>query len=94
MSTAHVVSRSVRDCAVMLDWTAGAEPGDPYTAPPPERPFAEEIKRPPGRLKIALMRKDHLGDALHPECLAAVEKTAKLCESLGHMPSLFISCGL
>ncbi len=84
MSTAHVVSRSVRDCAVMLDCTAGAEPGDPYTAPSPARPFAEEIKRPPGRLKIALMRKDHRGAALHPECLAAVERTAKLCESLGH----------
>src|SRR6202035_1685410 len=45
MSTAHVVCRSVRDCAVMLDSTAGAEPGDPYTAPPPEHPFVEEIKR-------------------------------------------------
>jgi amidase len=79
-----VVSRSVRDCAVMLDATAGAEPGDPYTAPPPERPFGEEIARPPGRMKIALMRKDHRGIALHPECLTAVEKAAKLCESLGH----------
>jgi amidase len=84
LATPHVVSRSVRDCAVMLDATAGAEPGDPYTAPPPERPFGEEIVRPPGRLKIALMRKDHRGVALHPECLAAVEKAAKLCESLGH----------
>jgi amidase len=85
MSTAHVVCRSVRDCAVMLDSTAGAEPGDPYTAPPPEHPFVEEIKRPPGRLKIAMMRKDHVGAALHPECLAAVEKAGKLCESLGHV---------
>jgi amidase len=85
LSTAHVVSRSVRDSAVMLDCTAGAEPGDPYTAPPPERPFAEEIKRPPGRLKIALMRKDHRGGAVHPECLAAVESAARLCESLGHV---------
>ena len=85
MSTAHVVCRSVRDCAVMLDSTAGAELGDPYTAPPPERPFVEEIKRSPGRLKIAMMRKDHLGAALHPECVAAVEKSGKLCESLGHV---------
>jgi amidase len=85
MSTAHVVCRSVRDCAVMLDSTAGAEPGDPYTAPPPEHPFVEEIKRPPGRLKIAMMRKDHVGAAPHPECLAAVEKAGKLCESLGHV---------
>src|SRR4029077_19848219 len=85
MSTAHVVCRSVRDCAVMLDSTAGAEPGDPYTAPPPEHPFVEEIKRPPGRLKVAMMRKDHVGAGLHPECLAAVEKAGKLCESLGHL---------
>jgi amidase len=67
-----VVCRSVRDCAVMLDSTVGAEPGDPYTAPPPEHSFAEEIKHPPGRLKIARMRKDHVGAALHPECLTAV----------------------
>jgi amidase len=84
LSTGHVVSRSVRDCAVMLDCTAGAEPGDPYTAPPPARPFAEEIVRPPERLKIALMRKDYRGGAVHPECLAAVEAAARLCESLGH----------
>src|SRR5271169_1410759 len=45
MSTAHVVCRSVRDCAVMLDCTAGAEPGDPYTAPPPEHPFLEALPR-------------------------------------------------
>jgi Asp-tRNA(Asn)/Glu-tRNA(Gln) amidotransferase A subunit family amidase len=85
MSTAHVVCRSVRDCAVMLDCTAGPEPGDPYTAPPPERPFLDEIKRPARQLKIAVMRKDYVGGALHPECLAAVDKAAKLCESLGHV---------
>jgi amidase len=84
MSTAHVVCRSVRDCAAMLDCTAGAEPGDPYTAPPPARPFTEESGRPPGPLKIALMRKDHRGGVPLPECLAGVEKAAKLCESLGH----------
>jgi Asp-tRNA(Asn)/Glu-tRNA(Gln) amidotransferase A subunit family amidase len=85
MSTAHVVCRSVRDCAVMLDCTAGPEPGDPYTAPPPERPFLDEIKRPPRQLKIAVMRKDYVGNALHPECLVAVDKAAKLCESLSHV---------
>jgi amidase len=85
LSTGHVVSRSVRDCAVMLDCTAGYQPGDPYVAPPPERPFAEEIKRPPGPLRIALTRVDHRGRAVHPECLAAVEGAARLCESLGHV---------
>ena len=85
LSAGHVVSRSVRDSALMLDCTAGAEPGDPYAAPTPARPFAEAIGRPPGKLKIALMLKDHRGAKLHPECLAAVQAAARLCESLGHI---------
>ena len=31
----HVVTRSVRDSAAILDATHGAGPGDPYTAPAP-----------------------------------------------------------
>jgi amidase len=69
----------------MLDCTAGMEPGDPYTAPAPQRPFAEAIGGPPVRLRIAMMRKDHRGVALHPECIKAVESAARLCESLGHV---------
>ncbi len=39
----HVVTRSVRDSAAVLDCTAGPAPGDPYHAPPPERPYLEEV---------------------------------------------------
>jgi len=85
LSAGHVVSRSVRDSAVMLDCTAGLEPGDPYAAPAPEHPFAQSIERPPRKLRIALMLKDHRGAKLHPECLKAVEGAAKLCQSLGHL---------
>ena len=79
LSTGHVVSRSVRDSALMLDCTAGPEPGDPYAAPVNERPFLEAIAEPPRRLKIALMLEDHRGAKLHPECLEAVQNAAKLC---------------
>jgi amidase len=85
LSTGHVVSRSVRDSALMLDCTAGPEPGDPYFAPASERPFLEAISRPAGRLRIALMLKDHRGAKPHPECLEAVERAAKLCANLGHV---------
>jgi amidase len=85
LAVTHAVSRSVRDSALLLDLTSGPEPGDPYAAPTPERPFAEEVGRPPGRLKIAMMRQDHRGAPLHGECLQAVENAAKLCESLGHI---------
>ena len=81
----HIVSRTVRDTAAMLDCTAGPEPGDPYMVAPPARPFAEEARTAPGRLRIAFTTAPPGGTRPHPECVAAVESTARLCESLGHV---------
>jgi len=80
----HVLARSVRDSAAMLDATLGADPGAPYIIPPPEKPYTEEIESEPGELKIAFNTQSPLGTEVHPECVAAVEKTAKLLEELGH----------
>lgn len=80
----HVVSRSVRDTAALLDCTAGPEPGDPYMVAPPARPFADEARTAPGRLRIAFSTSAPGGVALDPECVAAIESTARLCEDLGH----------
>jgi amidase len=80
----HVVSRTVRDSAAALDCTQGAEPGDPYAAPPVERPYLEETRTPPGRLRIAFTTRSSTGNALHPECVAAIESTAALLSELGH----------
>jgi amidase len=80
----HVVSRSVRDTAAALDCTHGPEAGDPYYAPPVTRPFLEEARTPPGRLRIAYSTKLTTGVPLHPECVRAVESTAKLLGELGH----------
>jgi amidase len=84
LATGHVVCRSVRDTARMLDATSGPEPGDPYACPPPERPFASEPGRAPGRLRIALMREPPSGVSVAPDCRAAVEEAARLCADLGH----------
>jgi len=84
LSVEHVLSRSVRDSAAILDATAGAEPGDPYHAPPPARPFIEEVGADPGRLRIAFTRHAPTGTPIHPDCVAAVEDAAALCASLGH----------
>ncbi|HXQ24523.1 MAG TPA: amidase family protein [Candidatus Acidoferrales bacterium] len=81
----HVVSRTVRDCAAALDCTHGPEPGDPYWAPPVARPFLEEIRTPPARLRIAFSTKTFSGAPLHRDCVAATEATAKLCADLGHI---------
>jgi amidase len=80
----HVLTRSVRDSAAMLDATAGPDPGAPYVAPARERPFAEELARDPGPLRIAFTAKPWLGSTVHPDCVAAVQDAARLLESLGH----------
>ncbi|MBV9540227.1 MAG: amidase, partial [Alphaproteobacteria bacterium] len=59
--------------------------GDPYWAPPAEGSYLEGIKKKPKRLKIAFSTKMMNGTAHDPEVTAAVKKTAKLCESLGHI---------
>lgn len=80
----HVVSRSVRDSAALLDAIAGPMPGDPYMAVPPERPFLDDVGRAPGRLRIAFAKTAPTGVPVDPACVAAVEDAARLCEQLGH----------
>jgi amidase len=85
MVVEHAVTRSVRDSAALLDATQGPDVGAPYVAPAPERPFLEETKREPGRLRIALTVDSLLGTSVHPDCVAAAHDAAKLCASLGHV---------
>jgi amidase len=80
----HVVSISVRDSAVMLDAVCGPEASSPYVAPPPERPFAQEIGRDPGKLRIAFTDRSLYGDEIDPEIAAAVHDVATLLAGLGH----------
>jgi amidase/6-aminohexanoate-cyclic-dimer hydrolase len=83
-SCGHVVSISVRDSAVMLDAISGPELTSPYQAPPPARPFTEEVSRAAGRLRIAFTDKSPFGEAIDPEIAAAVRETATLLAKLGH----------
>jgi amidase len=80
----HVLSRSVRDSAAMLDATQGPDAGAPYFLPGPVRPYLEEVGRAPGCLRIGFSLGHPLGSALHPECASAVRDAAQLLESLGH----------
>ncbi|MGB3809252.1 MAG: amidase family protein [Parvibaculum sp.] len=84
MSISHVVSRSVRDSAAMLDATHGAADGDPYAAPAVTRSFLQEASTAPGKLRIAFSAKRPDGTLWHKEVVAAVEATAKLLADLGH----------
>jgi len=80
----HALTRSVRDCAALLDVIAGPEIGEPYAAPVPNRAFADEVGQPSGQLRIGFSAVTPLGDPLDPECEKAIRATAELCASLGH----------
>jgi amidase len=80
----HIVSRTVRDSAVMLDATGYPELGSPYPAPPKERLYAEEILRSPGRLRIRWSPETPSGQPIDAEIQAALERTAALLKGLGH----------
>jgi amidase len=84
LAIAHVVTRSVRDSAALLDATAGAEIGDPYWAPPPKRCYQAEVGANPGRLRIAFTTKPWNLHEVDSECVDAVGEAAKLCQDLGH----------
>ena len=83
----HALTRSVRDSAALLDATCGPDLGAPYHAPPPSRPFLAEVGAEPGRCRIAFTAESLFGERTHPECRAAVEDAAHLCETLGHSVS-------
>jgi amidase len=80
----HAITRTVRDSAMLLDATQGYDAGAPYTAPPPQRPYAGEVGRDPGRLRIAFSTRSLFGRDTHPDCVAAVRAAAALLEHLGH----------
>lgn len=83
-SADHVVSRSVRDSAVMLDYLAGAEAGDPFEIPPPAAPYVTAISQTPKPLRIGVFTASPYNGAVAPECVEAVESTAQTLENMGH----------
>jgi amidase len=83
-STEHAVTLSVRDCAALLDATAGPAGGDPYAAAPPARPYLSEVAASPGRLRVAWTATPPNGVPIEPEPLRVLRETAALCTDLGH----------
>jgi amidase len=80
----HVVSRTVRDSAAMLDATGYAQIGDPFQAPAKAGPYLDEVGRSPGRLRIAWSGETPSGRPIDPEVLAKLHETVDLLKGLGH----------
>ena len=79
----HVVTRSVRDAAALLDATCGPGVGDTVIAPAPRRPYLAEVGATPGGSASASSRPAP-GCRPMPACVRAAEQAAALLASLGH----------
>ena len=80
-----VVSRSVRDTAAILEAVHGPAPGDPYVAPPPTRPYTDELAADPSGLRIGVLEQPAVPElSAHPDCIAAVREAAEALRELGH----------
>jgi amidase len=84
LAVEHAITRSVRDSAALLDLASGPDPDAFYPAPAAARPFLEETRTPPGRLRIAVSVAPPFPGEVHPDCAAAAEEVARLCADLGH----------
>lgn len=80
----HVITRSVRDSALLLDLETGPELNAPYFLPPPEQSYRSEADCDPGRLRIGFSVQHPLDMPVDPEVVTAVKEAAHLLESLGH----------
>ena len=83
LATAHAVSRTVRDSALLLDCTAGPDLGAPYWAETPERPFVDEVGRDVAGMTVAVIREPWFDAETQSDCLEAVDVAVALCRDLG-----------
>ncbi|MFO7964874.1 MAG: amidase family protein [Desulfobacterales bacterium] len=81
----HVLTRTVRDCAAMLDWTGYPEDDAPYAPPPKSGPYIEEIKTPPGKLRIGFSVENPSGTPLDGDVKRVFDETVSLLGELGYI---------
>ena len=80
----HVLTRTVRDCAAVLDEVHGADVGAPYHVAPPAQTFRASLAAPPRKLQVGVYRGALLGSSIDATCEEAVERGASMCTALGH----------
>lgn len=80
----HVLTKSVRDSAAMLDWTGYPEDDAPYAPVPKTRAYMDEIRTPPGKLKIAFCTHTPSDTPPTADVQAVFDSTVQLLEDLGH----------
>lgn len=80
----HVMTRSVRDSAALLDETAGYVPGDFHHVTPDTSSYLTASQTLPRPLKIGFTTQAPGGTTVDADCVQAVERTITLLRELGH----------
>ena len=81
----HVLTRSVRDSAAMLDWTGYPEDDAPYAPPAKTSLYMENIQTPPGKLRIGFSIENPSGTPLDSDVKRVFDQTVELLGELGHV---------
>jgi amidase len=84
LSQSGPLSVTVRDAAAFLDVLAGYEPGDAHWAPPPQRPFLDEVDADPGRLRIAFTVDPPIPFPIDDAVAGVARDAAEALAALGH----------
>ena len=80
-----VLSRTVRDTALVLDAVSDPAPGDPFVVKRPIRQYAQECDLPAARLRMAWTTDSwQPGTTVDPEVSHCVEQVVAECERAGH----------
>lgn len=82
-ATEHVITRTVRDSAAMLDAICGPDGSTPYPVAKPES-FLARLHAPLRKLRIGYSSRSFIGRDVSDDAIRATEHTATLLRSLGH----------
>ena len=74
----HVLCKSVRDSAAMLDATQGSDRTALFNIQSPTERYLDIIEKAPKRLRIAFSTVSPIGTKVSKDAVQAIQKTSKL----------------
>lgn len=80
----HILCKSVRDSAAMLDATQGSDHSALFNIQRPTENYLEIIQKAPKKLRIGFSVTSPIGTQVSQDAVNAIQNTVKLLQSLGH----------
>ena len=81
----HVLCKSVRDSAAMLDATQGSDHSALFNIQSPTEHYLQAIQKAPKQLRIGFSTTSPIGTKVSPDAVNAIQNTVKLLQALGHV---------